>query len=321
VLKRLCIALLVVVLLPLTAQAKAPAATLTHGSYTQPGGLTRTYLLYQPAHLHAGRPLVTYLHGCNQLASEAMTSSGWNKLADTEGFAVLYPWNWFLPDDQQRGLGEPGVLAGMVQAIAGQLSSDRRRLYVEGVSAGAAMSVILGATYPDVFAAIGSIAGCSFRTCGDESGELTHQAMGARARVVPLIVENGTADVLNPVAQSEDLVQSWLGADDLADDGQLNASISRQPETTETTTPSGTPNPGGGDMCVHNNSFLCLGGIAGLSDYPVTAQTWADDAVELYVVHGLAHAQPHAADDGGYTDPLGPDMTTLSYRFFARHHL
>ena len=339
-LKRLCIAVLAVVLLPLTAQARPSEGTVTSGHYTDPGGLTRSYLLYQPAGLHAHRPLVVYLHGCNQLPSEAMASSGWNTLADKEGFAVLYPeqvkadtssapladgngvkcWNWFLPDDQQRGLGEPGVLAGMTQAVAADLKSDTRRIYVEGVSAGAAMSVILGATYPDVFAAIGSIAGCSYRTCGDVTGELTHQAMGAHARVMPVIVENGTADVLNPVPQSEGVVQSWLGADDLADNGQLDGSISRQPETTETTMPSGTPDPGGGDMCVHNNSFLCVGGILGLSDYPVTVQTWADDTVELYVVHGMAHAQPHAADDGSYTDPLGPDMTTLSYRFFSRHH-
>jgi poly(hydroxyalkanoate) depolymerase family esterase len=341
VLKRLCIALLAIVLLPLTAQARPHGGTLTPGSYTAPGGLTRSYLLYQPAKLRPHQPLVVYLHGCNQRANEAMTSSGWNSLADKEGFAVLYPeqvqaenssapladgngircWNWFLPDDQQRDRGEPAVLAGMTQALSRQLKSDRRRIYVEGVSAGAAMSVILGATYPDVFAAIGSIAGCSYRTCGDASGELTHQAMGRHVRVMPVIVENGTADVLNPVAQSEAVVQSWLGADDLADNGQPDDSISRQPETTETTMPRGTPDPGGGDMCVHNNSFLCLGGIAGLSDYPVTVQTWADDTVELYVVHGMAHAQPHAADDGAYTDPLGPDMTTLSYRFFSRHHL
>ena len=337
-LKRLCIAVLALGLLPMNAQAKQQHdGTVTSGSYTEPGGLTRSYLLYQPARLHPGRPLVVYLHGCNQLASEAEQSSGWDRLADREGFAVLYPeqvkaennsapladgngvgcWNWFLPDDQDRGLGEPAVLAGMTRAVGRQLRSDPDRIYVEGVSAGADMSVILGATYPDVYAAIGSIAGCSYRTCGDATGTLTHKAMGAQARVVPLIVENGTADVLNPAAQSEALVQSWLGADDLADNGQLDNSISRQPETAM---PSGTPHPGGGDMCVHNNSFLCLGGIAGLSDYPVTVQTWADDAVELYVVHGMAHAVPHATDDGPYTDPLGPDMTALSYRFFSRHH-
>jgi poly(3-hydroxybutyrate) depolymerase len=198
-------------------------------------------------------------------------------------------------------------------------------VYVEGISAGADMTVILAATYPDVFAAAGSLAGCSYRTCGDGSGALTYQAMGPRARLVPLFVENGTADVLNPAAQSEGLVQSWLGLGDLVDDGVPNASFSRLPARTETSVPGGTPSPGGGDACVHNNSYLCLGGVLGLSDYPVTRSSWQDDAgrdvLELWLVHGMAHAHPHASNDGPYTDPLGPDVSLASYRFFLQHRL
>ena len=331
-------------LLPRWADAAAHGA-LTHHSYTQPGGLTRGYLQYVPAGLRPGAPLVVYLHGCNETASETMTASGFNRLADRKGFAVVYPeqvrpasgsapavdgnglgcWNWFLPEDQARGSGEPAVLAGLALHVVHQLRSDRRRVYVEGVSAGADMTVILAATYPDVFAAAASLAGCSYSTCGDGSGRLTYQAMGTHARLVPLLVENGTADVLNPAVQSVGLVESWLGLADLVDDGQPDASFSRQPATTQTTVPSGTPSPGGGDACVHNNSFLCLGGILGLPDYPTTVSTWDDarggDVLELWLVHGLAHAHPHAAADGPYTDPLGPDITAASYRFFLRHHL
>jgi poly(3-hydroxybutyrate) depolymerase len=187
------------------------------------------------------------------------------------------------------------------------------------------MTVILAATYPDVFAAAAAIAGCSYSSCGDGSGELTYEAMGPWARLVPLLVENGTADVLNPAAQSEGLVQSWLGLADLVDDGQRNASFDRQPHRTGTTVPAGTPSPGGGDACVHNNSFLCLGGALGLSDYPTTVSTWLDargrDVLELWLVHGLAHAHPHAPGDGPYTDPLGPDISAESYRFFLQHRL
>ena len=347
VLKRWGLAvLLAAMVLPAQAGAASPApSSLTHHSYTQPGGLTRGYFVYTPAGLRPNRPVVMFLHGCNQTAAQAMVATRFNALADTESFTVVYPeqvqsapssapladgngigcWNWFLPDDQERGTGEPAVLAGLAQAVTKQLKADRRRVYVEGISAGADMSVILAATYPDVFAAAGSLAGCSYRTCADASGSLTHDAMADRARVVPLFVENGTADVLNPAAQSQNLVDSWLGADDLADDGQTNLSISRQPATDDTTMPQGTPNPGSGDPCVHNNSFLCAGGILGLSDYPVTVRTWNDsrgtDVLELWLVHGMAHAQPHAPAGEPYTDPLGPDVTTASYRFFSRHHL
>jgi poly(hydroxyalkanoate) depolymerase family esterase len=331
-------------LVPRWADA-APRGRLTHHSYTQPGGLTRGYLQYVPAGLRPGAPLVVFLHGCNELARETMTASRFNELADRKGFAVVYPeqvrpesgsapfvdgnglgcWNWFLPEHQARGAGEPAVLAGMTLHVARELRSDRRRLYVEGVSAGADMTVILAASYPDVFAAAAALAGCSYSTCGDSSGQLTYEAMGPRARLVPLLVENGTADVLNPAAQSEGLAQSWLGLADLVDDGERNASFDRRPVRTETTVPAGTPSPGGGDACVHNNSFLCLGGILGLPDYPTTVSTWHDargrDVLELWLVHGLAHAHPHAPGGGAYTDPLGPDITKESYRFFLQHRL
>lgn len=326
--------------------AAAPAqGKVTHGSYAEPGGVSRSYLLYTPAHLPRNAPLVMFLHGCNETAQEAMQATHWNREADRYRFAVVYPeqrivtdgvapladgngigcWNWFVPQDQERGGPEPAVLAGMARAVAQSLGSDRTRLYVEGISAGADMTVNLAAAYPDVFAAAGSIAGCSYRTCSDETGELAYGAMGARARVVPLLVENGTADVLNPAPQSTDLVESWLGVDDLADDGAPNGSVSRQPATSTTSTDTGTPSPGGGDACVHNNSFLCLGGVLGLQDYPLTVQTYAvgsdPDALELWLVHGMAHAHPDAPGDGSYTDPLGPDITAASWRFFSRHHL
>ncbi|MDP9182691.1 MAG: PHB depolymerase family esterase [Actinomycetota bacterium] len=336
--------LLLGIVAPPTALA-ASRGHLSHHSWSQPGGLTRGYLLYVPAGLAAGRPVVVFLHGCNETAREALAATRFNALADREKFAVVYPeqvrpasgsapvvdgnglgcWNWFLTDHQARGAGEPAVLAGMAQHVTRTLHADRRRVYVEGISAGADMSVILAASYPDVFAAAASLAGCSYRTCGDGSGQLTYEAMGPRARLVPMFVENGTADVPNPAAQSEGLVQSWLGLADHVDDGMPNGSFSRQPASSITTTPSGTPSPGGGDACVHNNSFLCLGGAFGLSDYPVTRSTWLDakgrDVLELWLVHGLAHAHPHAPGDGAYTDPLGPDITRESYRFFLKHRL
>ena len=343
--RRLVPLLLLVPLLGLGGHAGAASrGSLTHGSYHQPGGLTRSYYLYRPAGLRAGRPVVMYLHGCNQTAPQAITASRFTALADREKITLVFPeqvvatnssapvsdgngigcWNWFLPEDQVRGSGEPGVLAGLVQAITKTVKGDRKRVYVEGVSAGAVMTVILAATYPDVFAAAGSIAGCSYHSCGDLSGKLTNDAMGPRARIVPMIIENGTADVLNPALQSVGLSQSWLGADDLADDGSANGSISRTPASTVNTIPSGVPVPGSGDACVHNDSFLCLGGILGLSDYPLTVQTWANkgkDILELWLVHGMAHAVPHAPKDEPYTDPLGPDMTKASWSFFSKHRL
>jgi poly(hydroxyalkanoate) depolymerase family esterase len=320
------------------------AGTTTAGGYTEPGGLTRDYLVHlPPGPSHPGRPVVMFLHGCNQTAEQAEAASRFSELADAKDFIAVYPkqvqaqnssapvadgngigcWNWFLPEDQERGSGEPAVLAGLAKHVVVEQQADPARVYVEGISAGADMAVILGATYPDVFAAVGSLAGCAYRVCADLTGALTNASMGPRARVVPIFVENGTADTLNPAPQSAALVQSYLGADDLADDGSANASIDRTAQTTPYA-PDGTPNPGGGDPCVHNNTWTCPGGVAGLSNYPYTVSTYAGDVAELWLIYGMTHAQPHspptAPNAGGpYTDPLGPDITKASYDFFLRH--
>jgi poly(hydroxyalkanoate) depolymerase family esterase len=318
--------------------------TFTPGTFTA-DGLTRGYCLYlPPGGVQPARPLVVYLHGCNESAEQTAQASHFNDIADQQGFAVLYPqqnltasssapfadgngvgcWNWFLPEDQHRGAGEPGIIAALTQSVAAAQQVDSARIYVTGVSAGADMAVILAATYPDVYAAAAPIAGCAFATCGDESGALAYREMGPRARVVPMLVENGSADTLNNLAMAGGLVHGWLGADDLADDGAANGSIGRTPATTTTHDSDQTPQPGSGDACVHNNTLTCPGGVAGFQgSYPYTVQTYDDengvDVLQFWVIHGMEHAHPDAPGDGPYTDPLGPDISLASYCFFAAH--
>ena len=330
----------------LAASSPADSGSFTQHSYTSVNG-NRDYWLYlPPGKATRPRPLVVYLHGCNETAQQTADSSHFNRIAAQRGFVVVYPqqnvtsgtsapladgngigcWNWFLPQDQSRGAGEPAVIAGITDEVVRAQRVDPRRVYVEGVSAGADLAVILGATYPDVYAGVAAIAGCAYATCADETGALTYQAMGARARVVPMFVENGTADTLNNMAMAGGLVPSWLGADDLADDGTMNGSISRQPASVHNYEFDQTPQPGSGDICVHNNNFPCPGGVIGFqSTYPYTVATYDDsagcDVLEAWVIHGMEHAHPDAPGDGPYTDPLGPDVSTASYDFFSKHVL
>ena len=100
--------------------------------------------------------------------------------------------------------------------------------------------------------------------------------------------------------------------------------MSRQPATDRAHGAAGHPDPRLGDACIHNSSFLCLGGILGLSDYPLTVQTWqhkGKEIVQLWIVHGMNHAQPHAPAGEPYTDPQGPDITKASWLFFSKHRL
>lgn len=331
------------------AQAAKPGSgvgeeSFTTGHYVSAYG-ERDYWLYVPAgDAHKARPLVVFLHGCYESATEAATATRFNELARQRDFIVVYPqqnvtpnasapfvdgngagcWNWFLPEDQRRDSGETAVIAGLTRQVAAQLGADPRRIFVSGISAGADLTVSLAAAYPDLFAAAGVLAGCGYATCTDVTGELAHQQMGPRARVVPMLIENGSADTLNNMAMASTLLSGWLGTDDLADDGLLNSSVSRLPASVQHYAFDQTPSPGSGDACVHNRSWTCPGGVVGFQDsYPYTVATYDDargcDILQFWTIHGLEHAHPHAPAGGPYTDPLGPDVTTASYEFFMAH--
>src|SRR4030095_7594081 len=109
---------------------------------------------------------VALRHGCTQSADDFARGTRMNRLADEHGFLVLYPqqaananaskcWNWFQGKDQVRDSGEPSLIAEMVSDVAARHGVDRRGIFVAGLSAGAAMAVILGETYPDLFAGVG----------------------------------------------------------------------------------------------------------------------------------------------------------------------
>src|SRR5947209_11920654 len=345
----LIVAALIAAVAATPALAAAPASdagSFTQHTYTSANG-NRDYWLYlPPGRVRAPRPLVVYLHGCNETATQTADASHFNRIAAQRGFVVVYPqqnvtsgssapltdgngigcWNWFLPQDQSRGAGEPAVIAGITDVVTRTAHVDPRRVYVEGVSAGADMAVILGATYPDLYAGVAAIAGCACATCADETGALTYQAMGSHARVVPMFVENGTADTLNNMAMAGGLLTSWLGADDLADDATMNNSVSRVPASVTNYGFDQTPSPGSGDACIHNENFPCPGGVIGFQQtYPYTVASYDDadgcEVVEAWVIHGLEHAHPDAPGDGPFTDPPGPDVSAASWQFFSQHPL
>ena len=332
---------------PAPAVSAGPGGT---GSFTSawypaagaPGA--REYWLYVPADPRAKMPVVVYLHGCTQTALDAAIETQFNVLADRQHFIVVYPqqtdtsprsapladgngaacWNWFLPEDQVRGQGEAGTIAGLTRYVVAAEQADAARVYVDGISAGADMAVDLGATYPDMYAAIGVLAGCPFATCSDLTGSLAYQAMGAHHRVMPVFVEQGTADTLNLYPLGAAAVQQWVGTDDLADDSSLDGSISRVPVSTTNYGFDQTPSPGSGDTCVQHSNFPCPGGIIGFQGtYPYTVQKWDDshgcDLIDLWTIHGLEHAYPGAPTDATFSDPLGPDITTAAWEFFSAH--
>ncbi|QIT54229.1 PHB depolymerase family esterase [Aquisalimonas sp. 2447] len=143
------------------------------GFGSDPGSLrANTYI---PEGFPDNGPLVVVLHGCGQSAESYNNGSGWSTLAEECGVALLFPeqrrinnllggFNWFEPGDSHRGLGEPLSIRQMIRQVVDDYAIDPTRVFITGLSAGGAMTSVMLATYPEVFAGGAIIGGLPYRT-------------------------------------------------------------------------------------------------------------------------------------------------------------
>ena len=288
--------------------------TLT-GQHTELG-LTRSYELYLPPEAAARTeplPLVVMLHGCSQSPPDFAAGTGMNELAREMGFAVLYPaqsqdanparcWNWFDKDHQQRGHGEPAVLAGLTHAVMTEHGLDARRVYVAGLSAGGAMAAVLGQAYPDLYAAVGIHSGLASGAADDLMSALSAmqhgQAANAPARggvadPVPTIVFHGDSDAVVHPDNGARAIEVAVRRSELA----MMASPTPAPVIEQGASAQGR----------------CYTRIThpGIESAAAQAEHW--------LVHGAGHAWSGGSERGSYTDPSGPDASREMWRFFSSH--
>jgi poly(hydroxyalkanoate) depolymerase family esterase len=270
------------------------------GSYAD-ASASRSYKLYIPPGAGATPlPLVVMLHGCTQNPDDFAAGTAMNELAEAHGCYVLYPaqsrkanpqgcWNWFKHSHQQRGRGEPALLAGMTRDVMARHAVDPRRVYVAGLSAGGAMAAILAATHPDLFAAVGVHSGLAAGAAADLPTALAAMKGGAAvsctaAGGVPTIVFHGDADATVHPANGEQVIAACAGT-----------------------------------ACAVETQRVPAGSARASTKRIYTDRADGRVMAEHWLVHGTAHAWSGGRSQGSYTDSRGPDASSEMLRFFLEH--
>jgi poly(hydroxyalkanoate) depolymerase family esterase len=293
-----------------TAALVPPGGRFIAGSYSNGAG-TRAFKLYLPSGYDGqALPLIVMLHGCTQSPDDFAAGTRMNLLAEEQTCLVVYPeqssdanpsrcWNWFNANDQQRGQGEPALIAGITRQIMSDYAVDPRRVYIAGLSAGAAAAAVMAATYPDLYAAVGVHSGLACGAASDLPSALMAMRQGSAAGAV--------WSARRPGSGRREMVPT------IVFHGDRDATV----------------HPGNGDQVIAQSRVTTallterseLGRSAGGLDYTRSTHTDATGRtmLEQWVVHSLGHAWSGGSPAGSYTDPRGPDAGREMMRFFLAH--
>jgi len=273
---------------------------------------TRAYKLYIPSGYRGqALPLVVMLHGCTQSPDDFAAGTRMNLIAEEQTCLVVYPaqpseanaakcWNWFRPSDQRRGQGEPSLIAGITRQVMRDYSVDPQRVYIGGLSAGAAAAAaaVMGATYPDLYAAICVHSGLAWGAANDIPSAFAAMRQGelsasSRSGDISAVLEHGSAVPTIVFHGDRD----------------------------------NTVHPRNGDHVIAQKRTTNLqknmhrGRVPGGHAYTRTIHTDASGRaiLEHWEIHGAGHAWSGGSPAGSYTDPRGPDAAREMLRFFLEH--
>lgn len=272
-----------------------PSRVIESALVTKIGPLAYRLFVPERSASEGRAPLLVMLHGCQQNARDFAAGTQMDRVAGQEGYFVLYPeqsgranpaacWNWFKHTHQSRERGEPQALVALIAHLLGAYKIDASRVYVAGLSAGAAMAAILGEQYPEVFSAVGVHSGLPTgmaRSLPDALQSMQgHRSPAAlKPAALPTIVFHGDAD---------STVSPQNGV-------HFANALSLDPDTSVET-------------------------LDGLLGRPFARRIYRSKEGlligEYWSIQGAGHAWSGGHSSGSYADPIGPNASAEMMRFF-----
>ncbi len=288
------------------------------GSFSNNAG-SRSYQLFLPSKKAEHMPLFVVLHGCFQSGDNMIDGTALNEIAEKEQFAVLYPeqtygdnswkcWNWFKPENLTRDTGEASIVAGMTRKVIEENSLDKDRVFVSGISAGAAFASDLMGCYSDIFSGVMVHSGMEYAAARteDEAHEVTKngsstdlnetareafQCSPRREKPISVFVIHGLKDpYVNPI-NADRVVQQFLN---------LNHMILPNVHVVKT------------DSRIEQGNHRYS---ANVTDYALDGDLMVRKVAVEEMGHGWSGGRPTAP----YMEPRGVDASRLMVDFFLKH--
>lgn len=248
---RTCCMVLLVALLMWSAPASATHDTddMTERETSNDLG-SMHYFVYAPP--SAAGPML-HLHGGNNAAPDAAHRSRLNTLAREKGFIAVNPqddsnegryggsgiWDAGPAADEGRGSRPTSLVAQITHEVSAAYRVDTDRIFIGGISAGAAMALVTAAQYPELYAGVQMEAEAKYGTGDDfaistdppsveyrhlrtveDTGRRVYEAMGDNARRIPIVVSWGTSDPFAMRHDQKGVAEHWLVAHDWMDDDE-----------------------------------------------------------------------------------------------------